>query len=114
MESKFIVSALLEEHQTYFYLVKEANALGREETARTLCDNWGQFMCDSSRDLLIKSRELENLGGKYPNCKKEVTEIARYLMKYSQIFSEKYTQFESLQREGVAPSNLPDLSSLLE
>lgn len=114
MVDQDIISAIAAKNQDYRELIIKASALGRQEEAGDLCDEQGQFLCDASRGLLVRARRITKLAEKNPSREEELLGLSASLRQYSQVLAENYRLLESLQREGLMPTNLPDLSSLLE
>ena len=88
--------------------IKEAQLLGKESRVAELCDSYGQFMCDASQEMLVRAKAIDQLVTKYPDCRREISALAKSFRDASQTYSALYTSFEKQQREGRVPTSLPD------
>jgi len=89
--------------------LKEAQLLGKEDRVAELCDDYGQFMVDTSQEMLRRAKAVEQLSSKYPQCRTELSALAQSFRNSAHEYSALYASFEKLQRAGKVPTSLPDL-----
>ena len=72
--------------------------------APDIFDSWCQFLCDTSQEFQLNAYELEKLSKTHPR--------ARILREISKRYLGAYRELESLQRQGLCPTNLKDINDL--
>lgn len=94
--------------------IKAALSLDRMDDVKNICDEECQFLCDASREFLKLAGDAEKLAEEYPDCRPILYNIARDMRGCSQVFIGCYKTLENFQKKGFIPTNMLDLSDLLD
>ncbi len=100
-------------HTAYHKRIIEATQSGCRETLAALCDEYMRFLCDASRELLVRSRKVERLVERFPKYREMLEEIMDEIVEGAQTTMGCFKKMEMAQKRGAIPTNLPDIEYLL-
>jgi hypothetical protein len=91
----------------YLEKIKHIHALGKIDELADLFDEYGQFLCDSSRTLLMAAKYLESLTDETDEEKQKSKSCIKLFREYYVTLTNTYRKIDESQRKGMIPTNLP-------
>jgi hypothetical protein len=102
----YLLKRKVRENLQYANRIEKENRSGNNETLAKVCDDYGQFLCDTQAELFRKATEIERFVKDFPEYGKSYLRIARIIRANAKWYTSTYKFWEKCQTAGIFPTLL--------